>query len=195
MQNMFKGWQKLCFWWLKTLFWSSRLKTHVFENLLNSYSCISFMKSIGLSVFCIKLLLFFKISVFPKFWLIKCIFRPIKNPLIFNHCSQPDLIDVQSMLYRSKLEKFSVSMFFTNFFFHESFIFRIYMHCIFFCSNLVVLQSYFLLFSHITCIHFKLGTQLDLKIDWLIFESFVHFSICYFYVWTVENIFLKRYNG
>ena len=65
-----------------------------------------------------------------------------------------------------------------------------------FCIHLVVLQSYLSLFSHITCIHFaKLGTQLNLKIYWLIFESFVHSSICYFYVWTVENYFFKRYDG
>ena len=62
-----------------------------------------------------------------------------------------------------------------------SFMFRIHMHCIVFCIHLAVLQTYLSLFSHIPCIHFaKLGTQLDLKIDWLIFESFVHFSICYF---------------
>ena len=66
-------------------------------------------------------------------------------------------------------------------YFFTSFIFRIRMHCIIFCIHLAVLQSYLSLFSHIPCIHFaKFGTQLDLKIDWLIFESFVHFSICYF---------------
>ena len=55
------------------------------------------------------------------------------------------------------------------------------MHCIVFCIHLVVFQSYLSLFSYIPCIHFaKLSTQFDLKIDWLIFESFVHFSICYF---------------
>ena len=62
---------------------------------------------------------------------------------------------------------------------------------LFFCIHLAVLQSYLSLFSHITCIHFtKLGTQLDLKIDWLIFE-FCTFSICYFYVWIEENIFFE----
>ena len=82
-------------------------------------------------------------------------------------------------------------------FFHASFMFRIHMYCIdLFCIHLAVLQSYLSLFSHIACIHFtKMGTQLDLKIDWLIFESFVHSSICYFYVWIVENYFLKRYDG
>ena len=45
------------------------------------------------------------------------------------------------------------------------------MHYIFFsCIRLAFLKSYLSLFSYITCIHFaKLGTQLDLKIDWLIF--------------------------
>ena len=71
--------------------------------------------------------------------------------------------------------------------------FRIYMHCIVFCIHLVVLHSYLSLFSYIACIHFtKLGTQLDLKIDWLIFQSFVHFSICYFYVWTTKIFFLRN---
>ena len=56
-------------------------------------------------------------------------------------------------------------------FFHASFMFRIHMHCIVFCIHLAVLQSYLSLFSRITCIHFAtLGTQLDQKIDWLIFE-------------------------
>ena len=80
-------------------------------------------------------------------------------------------------------EKFSVFKYLTNFFFHASMVFRIHVHCtiFIFCIHLAVLQSYLSLFSHITCIHFaKLGTQLDLKIDWLIFESIVHFSICYF---------------
>ena len=66
------------------------------------------------------------------------------------------------------------------------------MHCIVFCIHLVVLQSYLSLFSHITCIHFaKLGTQLDLKINWLIFESLLHFSICYF-MCELQKIFFLR---
>ena len=88
-------------------------------------------------------------------------------------------IDAQSI----KTENFSIFKYLTNLFFFASFVFRIHMHCIVFYIHLAVLQSYLSLFSHITCIHFaKLGTQLDLKIDWLIFESFVHSSICYFYV-------------
>ena len=67
MQNMFKGWQNLCFWWLKTLFWSSGLKTHIFEKNLNSFSCISFMKLFGLSVFCKNFCCFSKNPVFLNF--------------------------------------------------------------------------------------------------------------------------------
>ena len=62
MQNMFKGCQKLWFWWLKTLFWSSRLKTHVFEKHLNSFSYISFMKLLGLSYFYVIFCNFSKIQ-------------------------------------------------------------------------------------------------------------------------------------
>ena len=139
-----------------------------------------------------NLLQLFKNSVFQNFNWLNVFFDRSKIPwfliialsltrLMFNWCS-----------INWNWKNFQFLCFLPNFFFHESFIFRIYMHCIFFfCINLVVLQSYFSLFTHITYIHFKLGTQLDLKIDWLIFESFVHFSICYFYVWTVENVFLR----
>ena len=65
------------------VFESFGLKNNVFEKLLNSYSCISFMKSIDLSVLCIKLLLFFKISIFLEFRFIECVSRPIENPLSF----------------------------------------------------------------------------------------------------------------
>ena len=65
------------------------------------------------------------------------------------------------------------------------------MYCIVFCIHLTVLLSYLSFFSHITCIYFaKLSTKLDLKIDWLIFEFFVHFNICYF-SWCVKCWKLK----
>ena len=69
-----KAKKKLCFWWLKTLFWSSELKTHVFEKHLNSFSCISFMKLFGLNVFCINFYCFSKKkSCFPEFQSIECV--------------------------------------------------------------------------------------------------------------------------
>ena len=102
-----------------------------------------------------NLLLFFKKFKFLEFRSIKCVFRPIENPLIFNHCSLPNSIGIQSMLDRSKLENFQFLSFWPNFF---------SLSILHFCNHI----SHF--FSHITCIYFaKLGTQLDLKIDWLIF--------------------------
>ena len=59
-------WKKLYFWWLKTLFWSSGLKTHVFKKHLNSFSSISFIKLIGLSCFCIIFCNFSKNSNFQN---------------------------------------------------------------------------------------------------------------------------------
>ena len=153
------------------VFERSRLNSRVFKKLFISYSCILFIILCALKSFCIKMLCFFFFKTgISRFSIDR------------TYCSTDRNCDKNFDL--------------TNFF-HASFLFMIHILCIvFFCIHLAVLQSYLSLFWHITCIHFaKLGTQLDLKIDWLIFESFVHSSICYFYVWTVENYFLKRYNG
>ena len=48
-------------------FGRSRLNSCVFEKLLNSYSCTSFMKYVGLSGFYIKFALFFKNFKIPDF--------------------------------------------------------------------------------------------------------------------------------
>ena len=67
MQNMFNvrifGDKKV----ENLVFGRSGLNSCVFEKLLNSYSCISFMKYVGLSGFCIKFSLFFKTVTFPYF--------------------------------------------------------------------------------------------------------------------------------
>ena len=148
MQNIFKGWQKLCFWWLKTLFWSSGLKTPAFGKHLNLFSCISFMKFLGLSSFYIIFCNFSKKISFPKFRSIKCDFQSIENSksfkssfcltrLVFDRCST------------DWTEKFSVFKYLTNLFFHASFVFRIHMHCIVFlylsCSFAVI---FLIIFTH-----------------------------------------------
>ena len=124
-----------------------------------------------------NLLQFFKKFKFLEFRPIECVFRLIKNPLIFNHCSLPDSIGIHLMLDQSKLKNFQFLSFWPIFFFHASFVFRIHMHCIdfFFFFLILYLSCIFaivsLIVSHITCIHFaKLDTQLDLKIGWLIFD-------------------------
>ena len=87
--------------------------------------------------------------------------------------------------------KFSIFRFMTNPFFHASFVFGFTCIALFYLSILHFCNHIFhSLVSHTTCIDFaKLGTQLYLKIDWLIFEPSVHFNICYFFfdVWTAEN--------
>ena len=92
-----------------------------------------------------------------------------------------------------QIGKFSIFKFLTKFFFHASFMFRIHMHCIVFYIHFVILQSFLSLFSYITCIHFaKLGTQLDLKIDW-----FINFWVMYVLVYAIfmcelQKIFFLR---
>ena len=118
-------------------------------------------------VFLHNLWQFFKKFKFPEFRSIECVFRLIENPLIFNHCSLSDSIGIWSMLDHSKLKNFQFLSFWPNFqFLYLGFtcIALFFIFILQFCSHI----SHF--FSHITCIYFaKLGTQLDLKIDWLIF--------------------------
>ena len=57
-----------------------------------------------------NLLLFFENFKFLEF-------QPIKNSLIFNHCSQPDSIGIQSMHDWSKLKNFQFLSFWPKFFF------------------------------------------------------------------------------
>ena len=145
MQNVFNVWVLRTNWLKNLVFGRSGLNSSVFKRLLISYSCISFMKHNALRSFLHKIALFFKNLFFPDYWSIESVSRPIE-------------IAIKILVW-------------PILFFHASFMFRIHMHCIVFCIHLAVLQSYLSLFSHITCIHFAtLGTQLDQKIVWLIFE-------------------------
>ena len=130
-------WCKIClrvgkncaFDYWKSCFWSSGLKTNVFEKILNSFSCISFMKLFGLSVFCINFCSFSKKFRFPEFWSIECVSWPIEIPLIFNHDFLLGSIDIRSMLEQSKLGNFQFLSFWPNFFFSLI----VYMHFLFLC--------------------------------------------------------------
>ena len=59
------------------VFGRSVLNSRVFEKLFISYSCVLFIKHCALS-FCIKMLCFSKKLIFPDFWSIKPIARPIE---------------------------------------------------------------------------------------------------------------------
>ena len=154
----------------KLVFGRSGLNSSVFEKLLISYSCISFMKYYALRSFLHKIALFFKNTFFLDF-------RSLESLSTDRNCDKNfglnllGSIGIQSMLNRPKLKNFQFLSFWPNFFFMHHLCSGFTCIALIFYIRLVVLQSYLSLFSHITCIHFaKLGTQLDLKIDWLIFE-------------------------
>ena len=117
-------------------FGRSRLNSSVFEKLLISYSCISFMKYYALRSFLHKIALFFKNLFFLDFRSIEPVFRSIKIVIKIFDLSLPDSIDVQSILNRSQLKNFQFLCFWPKFFFHASFVFRIHMYCIVFVSIL-----------------------------------------------------------
>ena len=122
--------------WLKTLvFGRFGLNSSVFEKLLISYSCISFIKYCALRSFCVKLLRFSKFWIFQTFNRSNLFFDQSKlqlkflvwvclTRLVFDRCS----ID--------RNWKFSVFKYLTKKNFHASFVFRIHMHCIVFISIL-----------------------------------------------------------
>ena len=111
-------------------FGRSGLNSSVFEKLFVSYSCIFFLKQCALRSFCIKMLCFSKIWFFQTFDRSNLFFNQSKLRLKF-------LVWVYLTQLMFATEKFSVSMFLTKiFFFHASFVFRIYMHCIVFVSIL-----------------------------------------------------------
>ena len=143
-----------------------------------------------------KIALFFKNLIFPDFWSIKPVSRPIEIAIKFFCLNLPDSISSRSMLDRLKMKNFQFPSLWPNFFFHASFMFRIHMHCIDFlypsCSFAVISLVVFTHNMHTLC---KIGYLTWFK-NWLInFLCYVLFSICYFYVWTAENIFLDMMNN
>ena len=159
-----------CLWWLQILFLKFWVENKCFWKTFKLILMYFIHEIIWVECFLHKLVQFFKKFRFPEFRLIECVSWPIEIPLIFNHDFLLGSIDIRSMLEQSKLGNFQFLSFWPNFF-YSSFVFKIHMHCIVFYIHLAVLQVYLSSFSHITCIHFaKLSTQLDLKINWLIFE-------------------------
>ena len=92
--------------------------------------------------------------------------------------------------------KISVFKYLTKLFFMHHLCLGFTCIALIFYIYLAVSQSYLSLFSHITCIHFaKFGTQLDLKIDWLIFWA-MYFLIYAIFMCELQKIFSpKRYDG
>ena len=97
-------------------FGRSRLNSSVFEKLLISYSCISFMKYYALRSFLHKIALFFKNLFFLDFRSIELVFRLIEIAIKIFGLSLPDSINSIDS-WSIATEKFSVSMFLTKIFF------------------------------------------------------------------------------
>ena len=98
-------------------FGRSELNFNVFEKLLISYSCISFMKYYALRSFLHKIALFFKNLFFLDFRSIEPVFRSIEIAIKIFGLSLPDSIDVRSILDRSQLKNFQFLYFLPQFFF------------------------------------------------------------------------------
>ena len=97
-------------------FGRSRLNSSVFEKLLISYSCISFMKYYALRSFLHKIALFFKNLFFLDFRSIEPVFRSIKIVIKIFGLSLLDSIDVRSILDWSQLKNFQFLCFWPKFF-------------------------------------------------------------------------------
>ena len=156
--------------WLKILILKDLDWIQVFLKNFSSHIHTFFIKQCALRSFCIKMLCFSKIWFFQTFNRSNLFFDQSKLQLKFLVwiCLTQLMFDWFSINRNWKI--FSFYVFDQNFF---SCIICVQnsntFHC--FCIHLAVLQSYLSLFSHITCIHFAtLDTQLDQKIDWLIFE-------------------------
>ena len=125
----------------KLIFGRSGLNSSVFEKLLISYLCISFMKHYAWRSFYIKMLYFSKIC-FSRFSIDRICCSTDRKCVKSFGLNLPGSIDIRSMLDRSKLKNFQFLSFWPNLFFHASFISRIHMHCMFsisilqFCSHI-----------------------------------------------------------
>ena len=119
----------------KFVFGRFGLNSSVFEKLLISYSCISFIKQCALRSFCIKMLYFSKNWFFHIFDRSNLFFDQSKLRLKFLVwvCLTWLMFDQFSIDHNWKICSFYV---FDQIFFHASFVFRIHMHCIVFVSTL-----------------------------------------------------------
>ena len=123
---------------LKLCFWKLKLKVMCFEKLLESFTCISCHEKSFEKWFCRKIFGFSKNSVFQSLDRLNLFFNQLKISRFLKLASA--WLDWYSIDVRPiKTEKFSVFKFLTNFFFHVSFMLRIYMHVLFFCIHLTVL--------------------------------------------------------
>ena len=157
----------------KLVFGRSGLNSSVFEKLLISYSCISFMKYYALRSFLHKIALFFKNlffldfrSIEPVFWSIEIAIKNFQFLIFW---------PIYSSMHHLCLGFTCITLFL-----YPSYSFAV-ISLIVFTHNM-----------HTLC---YIGYSTWSK-NWLINFWVMYFLVyAFFYVWTVENIFLKRYDG
>ena len=131
----------------KLIFGRSGLNSSVFEKLLISYLCISFMKHYAWRSFYIKMLYFSKIC-FSRFSIDRICCSTDRKCVKSFGLNLLGSIDIRSMLDRSKLKNFQFLSFWPNFVFMHHLCLGFTCIKLFFCIHLSVLQSYL---SH--CFH------------------------------------------
>ena len=139
--------------------------------------------------------MFFKNMNFPGFRLIEPIFRSIEIAIKIFCLSLLDSIDVQSILDWSQLKNFQFLCFWPKIFFMHQLCSGFTYIALFLypsCSFVVISLIIFTYNMHTLC---YIGYSTWPK-NWLINFLAMYFLVyAFFYVWTVKNIFLKRYDG
>ena len=148
----------------------SGLNSSVFEKLFVSYSCIIFIKQCALRSFWIKMLCFSKIWFFQTFDWSNLFFDQSKLRLKF-----------LAWVYLTRLmfDQFSIDW---NW---KIFSFYVFYQIFFFMHPLCLGFTCIALFLYPSCSFVVISLS-----------AFTHnMHMPFFYVWTIENIFLKRYDG
>ena len=133
--------------------------------------------------------------IFPDFRLIELVFRSIKIAIKIFGLSLPDSIDVWSILDWSQLQNFQFLCFRPKFFFMHHLCLGFTCIALFLYPSCSFAVIFFIFFTHNMHTLCYIGYSTWLK-NWLINFWAMYFLVyAFFYVWTVENIFLKRYDG
>ena len=138
--------------------------------------------------------MFFKNLIFQEFRSIELIFRSIKIAIKIFGLSLPNSIDVWLILDWLQLKNFQFLCFWPKLFFMQHLCLGFTCIALFLypsCSFAIISLINFTHNMHTLC---YIGYSTWSK-NWLINLTYVLSSICFFYVWAVENIFLKRYDG
>ena len=139
--------------------------------------------------------MFFKNMILLDFRSIELVFRSIKIAIKIFGLSLPDSIDGRLILDRLQLKNFQFLCFWPKIFFMHHLCLGFTCIALFLypsCSFAIISLIVFTHNMHTLC---YIGYSTWSK-NWLINFWLMYFLVyAFFYVWAVENIFLKRYDG